>query len=1282
MWMEWGVSPNLCVIGHSFGEVAAAMAVGALDLTLAVRLMVSLRQIVSEKIEPGRMVALMADESTTRRMIREYTEKHIMSNEIMEAWIDISALNSPTQTVVSGPPETMKKFATFAKTNYNMKSTFVKFAHHAYHSRSLAKALIGLEADLGEFKFLSRNHSLAYISSMYGRKLDDSETLDPSYWSGCFKHPVQFIESATAAISDVGARLFLEVGPQPTLSPLMQENCSDHDPLFIPSLCRNVPSWNTLSDAIATLYLHGVKLDWTNIWTSLVGDGISRKKVPHLLPTYPFQNDGPFWFNPCAISGSGVAKVNSKSKVVHPLLGSMLSVTESGIINPVSIFTTSTDEMLYRTGSWLRDHKVGPYTIFPAAGYIEMGFAVVTLLTGSKGKSCGIRLSQIDIQIVLSLDLKSEIQTNVIYDGEKFNISIFSRREIDCSEWRLHASLNAIVLHIGTKNQEKYLDNFAGDAVTSPYVEMSELGYKFGRRFRSLTNLKTTSLRSYYTLTANIAPRILDQDKDEIGSFVVHPTILDALVQAAFLASVPLTTLRLPIAISTCEIYPHLRDDNYKPVFCPGQLRVQARHLSSTLFVLGNDSIFRPQVSITKLKTFSTTVKAIGKLINEKGNIDGPEVALPMFVEEWTSKNQIKVGYSLTKTMSNQISSFTAISRTLAEIQEYHKIASFIGNQVAITLKCLGNACLTPGERLSTDQISSGLCVNHIAPAFLARLLHYAGDAGLLKKVSPTEYVVLPHSDFVITEQHSGDHCGLLQDDWAFAEFYISKLSKFLRGSESILPHLFPPTSPSLELPNGIVSNKAVATNNFSAERLYSTTTQCSLLTENLIGVFASFVKDKCDGLRILEVGAGTGAATRKLLRHLHGTGSTYTFTDISTSFLNQAEGFEKEAFDIIIAMNVLHATTDLGKVVGNLRLLLGGDGNIFIAEQLRPSAFIDIVFGHCKGYWLFKDTIRSGHCLIDGKAWKPVLQSAGYGEIAIVENRDFDIGIIVATNKEVPLSPFTVITTSADDEFSNQLVASSKGKATLRNIINQEIRIKPNDKIVYCLPHSHLEEIDQENQMRKQVKHFLTFSQALLSVGRVEIFIVSHGLIPVQDEEAIYPVAGALRGFARSLANEMLQLDIVCIDPDEREDTMHKVRTVLAEIKNKPKVGGRSEAPFVTYRDGVRYEGKLVPLLSPYPMLAMRQATHMQLRLPESCAVEDLKWDDSLTTVGAQPLAANQIQVRVHASGLNFKDILSIIKPTVEFTSESSIGADICGQLFKSDRLFVTCALVRTFWE
>jgi SAM-dependent methyltransferase len=103
-------------------------------------------------------------------------------------------------------------------------------------------------------------------------------------------------------------------------------------------------------------------------------------------------------------------------------------------------------------------------------------------------------------------------------------------------------------------------------------------------------------------------------------------------------------------------------------------------------------------------------------------------------------------------------------------------------------------------------------------------------------------------------------------------------------------------------------------------------------------GLVQAAVQDACRelpagrGLRILEVGAGTGGTTAGLLPLLPVRRSDYLFTDIGASFLHKAaerfasypfvryqpldierepaaQGFQPYQADLVVAANVLHAT-------------------------------------------------------------------------------------------------------------------------------------------------------------------------------------------------------------------------------------------------------------------------------------------------------------------------------------------------------------------------------------
>ncbi|KAI9689711.1 MAG: hypothetical protein M1820_010081 [Bogoriella megaspora] len=131
--------------------------------------------------------------------------------------------------------------------------------------------------------------------------------------------------------------------------------------------------------------------------------------------------------------------------------------------------------------------------------------------------------------------------------------------------------------------------------------------------------------------------------------------------------------------------------------------------------------------------------------------------------------------------------------------------------------------------------------------------------------------------------------------------------------------------------------------------------------------------------MRILEIGGGTGGATRIAMRVLGAEGHhkqflEYTFTDISSYFLNLAkeefrwckdvsyktldvdqcplqQGF-KPVYDLIIASECLHAAKDVRTALRNIRKLIQPDGKFVLLETTRTLLGHGIAQGTFPGYW------------------------------------------------------------------------------------------------------------------------------------------------------------------------------------------------------------------------------------------------------------------------------------------------------------------------------------------
>ncbi|KAF1975522.1 S-adenosyl-L-methionine-dependent methyltransferase, partial [Bimuria novae-zelandiae CBS 107.79] len=109
--------------------------------------------------------------------------------------------------------------------------------------------------------------------------------------------------------------------------------------------------------------------------------------------------------------------------------------------------------------------------------------------------------------------------------------------------------------------------------------------------------------------------------------------------------------------------------------------------------------------------------------------------------------------------------------------------------------------------------------------------------------------------------------------------------------------------------------------------------------------------------MRFLEIGAGTGSTTAIVLSVLHnqnvgGRLQEYVYIDTSPSFFEKArqrfatyskmryqafnaeddpaaQGFDEHSFDVVIADQVLHATSNLDNTLTNIRKLFKPGGQL-----------------------------------------------------------------------------------------------------------------------------------------------------------------------------------------------------------------------------------------------------------------------------------------------------------------------------------------------------------------
>jgi acyl transferase domain-containing protein/D-arabinose 1-dehydrogenase-like Zn-dependent alcohol dehydrogenase/acyl carrier protein len=159
-------------------------------------------------------------------------------------------------------------------------------------------------------------------------------------------------------------------------------------------------------------------------------------------------------------------------------------------------------------------------------------------------------------------------------------------------------------------------------------------------------------------------------------------------------------------------------------------------------------------------------------------------------------------------------------------------------------------------------------------------------------------------------------------------------------------------------------------------------------------------------------------------------------------------------------------------------------------------------------------------------------------------------------------------------------------------------------------------------------------------------LWIITEGAVACEPGEPVDPAQTALWGFGRTVIAEQPTLRCRLVDLDASEDSAAWLFGALGTPVTEPETAVR--------------QGKfLVPRLLHWArsgQLPMPRSDDYVLAPTERGAIDNLR----LTEKEVTPPAANEVQVRIEAAGLNFRDVLNVLG--LYPGDPGPIGGDLCG--------------------
>lgn len=937
------------VVGHSSGEIAAAYAAGYLKASDAIRIAyyrgVYSRNARSPDSDHGKMVAV----GMTYEQALGFCDQSQFFGRIK-----VAASNSLSSSTLSGDADAVDEAkAILDKEKIFARILKVEKAYHSHHMEHCAVPYLeSIRCCNIEPQRTSVDGQCNWYSSVYGpngRSIDDINALRDRYWADNMLHTVLFSQAVGRAVREENCFDFvIEVGPHPSLKSAAIENLKALTGLDIPYygvLKRGQDDMVSFANILGCLWKNFQSSTPVVDFNAYVRASCgTASREPRLVKGLPSYA----WDRERPLF-----KESRKSKAwrmsdhpVHVLLGRPISFGNDQEMRWRNVLKLNELE-------WLRGHCFQNQILFPAAGYISMAFDASASIAANQP----IKLLELhDLRFVraITLEQKSSSGTEIV-----FVIRVVRRdpksidTEFSCYSGDLDATAQAM----------EYTNFIGRGTIVLGAPTRTALPSRSSARL-PMTNVNIDRFYKAFS---------------ELGLDYSDDFRLKSIQRRLNLA----TVTGEPPRNSTLRLHPATLDAAFHGIFAafsfPGDGRMWAPYLPTSVDrvrINMNRSLF-DHVNATFVADCYVR-QASTKII--RGDVDTYSA----------EDNHPQI----------QVEGFVCSTLAAPDSRNDRKLFARTVWQRDMS------SGLEPNEAFKTPREDEELfeACERTSYYYLRQLVREISVEDIRSMERNFQYLMDWATTHVLPLAESGCH-PTVRSEWS-GDSYCTINDWKEKHSNQIYIQLIHSLGKNLpSIVRGSISALQILMENDSLNRLYKE--GLGLPAANrCLGALAGQLCHRYPRMRVLEVGAGTGATTASALKYMGASFVSYTFTDISSGFFQNAQaifaehedkmrykvfdiehspadqGFEEYTFDLVIASNVLHATKSLSKTVKNCRKLLRPGGQLLLLEITSEILHAQFIMCALPGWWLGRDDGRIYHPTVTETQWDALLRDNGFSGV------------------------------------------------------------------------------------------------------------------------------------------------------------------------------------------------------------------------------------------------------------------------------------------------------------